>query len=174
MSEWTSSPPRRDTNARNSEQVVGRELRNAGFGSILPHDVPHDFLRHTGPQAAPALLTRRKTLPIVIVAASVHRSRTALTQSGMGIVRVWPALPRKSMIASAAPAAGCDASRARPPPADAGRTPATPPGVHDHVYRSGDRRSVFANAPRRKFIVPGARLRDSRCMRYRSTTVRLN
>src|SRR5258706_4397887 len=80
-------------------QIVGRDRCDPGSCRILPDDVLHHLLGMPVPQAPPALLTRRNTLPLVMFAASVHRSSTALAQSGMGTVRVWPALPCKSMIA---------------------------------------------------------------------------
>ena len=45
------------------------------------------------PQTLPAFVARRNILPVVIAAACVHRSKMALTQSGTGTVRIWPALP---------------------------------------------------------------------------------
>ena len=45
------------------------------------------------PQTLPAFVTRRNILPVGIAAACAHRSKMALTQSGAGTVRMWPALP---------------------------------------------------------------------------------
>ena len=51
------------------------------------------------PQTEPFLLRQRKTRPSVIDAAVNQPSIAALTQSGTGTVRMWPALSTKSTMA---------------------------------------------------------------------------
>src|SRR5271170_5807602 len=50
------------------------------------------------PQILPALLIERKSIPLVIPAAVSQASIPAFTQSGTGMVRMWPPLPIRSAI----------------------------------------------------------------------------
>jgi len=50
-------------------------------------------------QTFPFRATARKILPSVTLAARVHWSSAALTQCGMGTVRIWPPLPTRSTTA---------------------------------------------------------------------------
>jgi hypothetical protein len=68
-------------------EIVGCEFAHATFRRELFDDVPDELLRHLSPQTLPALLTRRKRLPLVIPAAFIHSSKRSRTQSGTGTVR---------------------------------------------------------------------------------------
>jgi hypothetical protein len=48
------------------------------------------------PQILPALLIERRRTPLVIPDAPVQTSIPAFTQSGTGMVRIWPPLPARS------------------------------------------------------------------------------
>jgi hypothetical protein len=48
------------------------------------------------PQTLPALLIERRRVPAVIPEAAVQASIPAFTQSGTGMVRMWPPLPTRS------------------------------------------------------------------------------
>ena len=45
------------------------------------------------PQILPALLIERRSVPVVIPAAVIQASIPAFSQSGTGMVRMWPPLP---------------------------------------------------------------------------------
>ncbi len=51
------------------------------------------------PHTFPILATARKIVPSLTLAARVHWSIAALTQLGMGTVRIWPPLPIRSTTA---------------------------------------------------------------------------
>ena len=81
-----------------STEIMRRELADADLGSELT-TCQTSFSVTLSPQTLPALLTRRKRLPVAIPAAFVHSSSRLCTQSGTGMVRTCPAFPRRSMIA---------------------------------------------------------------------------
>jgi hypothetical protein len=76
-----------------------RKLVDGRFCGELTDDVPDDLLGHALTQTRPALFTRRKSLPEAMPASVSQTSRTALTQSGIGTVRVWPAFPLRPTMA---------------------------------------------------------------------------
>jgi hypothetical protein len=95
------------------------------------------------PQAPPALSTRRNTLPLVTFAASVliqHRLYPVWNRT----VRVWPALPCRSITPKGPPSAECGASPTTQPRGDASRTLTAPPAVLCHACPSGCPQRVFA------------------------------
>jgi hypothetical protein len=69
-------------------QVVRRQLFDGGFRGALTNDVPDDLLSMRSPPSRPALFTQRNNRPEVIPASFSQTSRTALTQSGIGTVRM--------------------------------------------------------------------------------------
>lgn len=68
-----------------SSQIMGRKFADASFGGKLLDYMPDQLLRHGFPHTLPALLTRRKRLPVLIPAAVVQSSKGQCTQSGTGM-----------------------------------------------------------------------------------------
>jgi integrase len=65
------------------------------------------------PQILPALLIERNSVPVVIPAPTIQASIPAFTQSGTGMVRMWPPLPtRSAYYATLAILLGCGLRRA--------------------------------------------------------------
>lgn len=68
-------------------EIVRREFAHANFGRELLDDVPDELSVTLSPQTLPALLTRRKRLPLVIPADFIQSPRRPRTQSGTRTVR---------------------------------------------------------------------------------------
>ena len=68
-------------------EIVRRKFAHANFCRELFDDAPDELLRHLFTPTLPALLKRRKGLPLVIPAAFIQSSRRSRTQLGTGMVR---------------------------------------------------------------------------------------
>lgn len=77
-------------------KVMRRERRNLTVQSFLLHKTPNDLGAKSGAQILPAFLIERRSVPVVIPAALVQASIPSFTQSGTGMVRMWPPLPTRS------------------------------------------------------------------------------
>jgi len=77
----------------------GRVARETGYHkpSLSPFTTPQMTLGlNPLPQIRPALLIERRSVPALIPAAVIQTSIPAFTQSGIGMVRMWPPLPTRS------------------------------------------------------------------------------
>ena len=77
-------------------KVVWCERLNITSLRFLLHDTQMTLGLNPLPQIRPALLIERRSVPVLIRAAVIQTSIPAFTQSGIGMVRMWPHLPTRS------------------------------------------------------------------------------
>ena len=82
-----------------SPQVMGSQLVDPGFLGELADNVPNNLFSHALTPSFPGPIHTAKNFARSDPAAFDHSSRTFLTQSGMGTVRVCPAFPTISTMA---------------------------------------------------------------------------
>jgi len=89
------------------------------------------------PQILPALLIERKSVPIEIPAAVIQTSIPAFTQSGTGMVRMWPPLPARSAMTQCSSLCLCLQRAMQSIPLGGDRNPAEWPMWHSLAYLEG-------------------------------------
>lgn len=77
-------------------EIVGRERRNGTVLCLLLYDTPNDLGAEAGAPNPASLVDRTKERAGCNPGGPIQASIPAFTQSGTGIVRMWPPLPTRS------------------------------------------------------------------------------